>query len=1267
MKWSSSSKLAALGLLGALVGCTREKDPRVCNAGTLLLEFQCEDDLKDASELRFRLARGEESGTELSTSLSCPGVRRYEVSIGDYVAGQSFRLSATPSSDGAPLGQPNTVDRIDLEPGCTRVQVPLKIEGGVAVPKEDAAVDQNPEDGGAPEPRLDASTERGPKNRGETCSSGSECQTGFCADGVCCESACVGPCFSCALMGNMGSCSPTPDGVAPAMPKQCATQPAAMCGFDGKCDGAGSCRKHPDGTVCAQGTCEGTGSRERKVCAGGSCSAEKNLVCGTFLCDSASVTCFAECETDSQCEPGKSCKLDPDTNKKSCGKKLIGASCDVGGECESGFCADGVCCNQACTGACLSCDQLNKVGECSPVPAGADDKRKICKATEVAGCGETGKCDGNGACAKYAKGTVCGGAMCSGNDGIPASECDGNGTCVAGKPIACAPNVCRGNTCLDKCMTDADCTGGAVCTNGSCGLKPLGASCKNQGECASGHCADGFCCNKACAGTCEYCAFSTNRGKCTTVPAGDDDPRDDCKAKNPSTCKENGKCNGNGACQLFGEGTPCSEQSCNATTNMQVYAKQCDGLGTCKKVREDTSCAPHTCGGNACADSCSRDDQCVAPNSCVGSLCGKRKPGQLCSNNDQCSSGICTGEGVCCTSQCSGTCRSCKVAGKEGTCSDVPAGQDPLNQCEAQANSPCGPTGTCDGAGKCALQATGVICAGATCSADNSKEIGASTCDGAGKCSAPAGNTCQSDLVCSGSSCKASCSTDADCRNGKTCNTRTKQCGPANGAGCGSNADCGSDKCVDGYCCNSDCSGACESCAAKDTNGMNGVCAALPSGASDTACPPASCSADKKTATPASTCDGARKCTTPMAKPCGDFSCNNGVCLLTCTKDTDCLDSSKECKESQCKKKLSVVCSAAGECASGFCAPDGVCCDKACTGVCQACNSAGVCTSLSGSYPNECVPSECGFTGQCVSGACQTVANDSPCGSKTSTCTTSGQVINSPACLNQACVTPKEGNCINGFLCREGGCPTSCTSDSHCQSGYYCDGTTCKTKKSQGSSCKETKECSASLTCVNDVCCESTCGSACMACSKALNGVDDGLCRARTNGTSDSRCNDSSSCGHTGKCNGQGACVYKQALSSCGTDLYCDGAGSCGCSDQSECPAGRICQAGGKCLGPQTCEAAQCTTTQVCVWKSIESIRACVDASTAKCEKSGPACDEAPYASCPATVPPGGGPCSFSAGANECFYCLGFIEMVKASCSGGQWSLYLESADDCSD
>ncbi|MBI4705676.1 MAG: hypothetical protein HY744_31680 [Deltaproteobacteria bacterium] len=68
------------------------------------------------------------------------------------------------------------------------------------------------------------------KASGEPCSAGAECQSGMCADAVCCNASCAGPCEQCAAPGSAGSCTPQPAGA----------DPEAGCA-GGACDGAGQC------------------------------------------------------------------------------------------------------------------------------------------------------------------------------------------------------------------------------------------------------------------------------------------------------------------------------------------------------------------------------------------------------------------------------------------------------------------------------------------------------------------------------------------------------------------------------------------------------------------------------------------------------------------------------------------------------------------------------------------------------------------------------------------------------------------------------------------------------------------------------------------------------------------------------------------------------------------------------------------------------------------------------------------------------------------
>ncbi len=126
-----------------------------------------------------------------------------------------------------------------------------------------------------------------------------------------------------------------------------------------------------------------------------------------------------------------------------------------------------------------------------------------------------------------------------------------------------------------------------------------------------------------------------------------------------------------------------------------------------------------------------------------------------------------------------------------------------------------------------------------------------------------------------------------------------------NGQACNAAADCASNHCVDGVCCESDCTGACTSCALPGTEGLcrpvpagvpdpravcadmgaascgtnglcavSGGCAKYPAG---TVCTSATCKADGMMLKPAATCDGAGMCSNPPMMKCSG-GCANDTC-----------------------------------------------------------------------------------------------------------------------------------------------------------------------------------------------------------------------------------------------------------------------------------------------------------------------------------------------------------------------------------------------------
>jgi hypothetical protein len=95
-----------------------------------------------------------------------------------------------------------------------------------------------------------------------------------------------------------------------------------------------------------------------------------------------------------------------------------GTACSSASACASGFCVDGVCCENACDGTCVSCNQAGRAGKCSVYAQGSDPQRTECT-FGLGACHAT--CNGAGACDYPRAGTPCGNGC---------QSCDGNGMCV---------------------------------------------------------------------------------------------------------------------------------------------------------------------------------------------------------------------------------------------------------------------------------------------------------------------------------------------------------------------------------------------------------------------------------------------------------------------------------------------------------------------------------------------------------------------------------------------------------------------------------------------------------------------------------------------------------------------------------------------------------------------------------------------------------------------------------------------------------------------
>lgn len=197
---------------------------------------------------------------------------------------------------------------------------------------------------------------------GQTCVAKEQCASGNCIDGVCCESPCASVCMVCNLPTAMGQCSMVTAGEDPR--GDCVQDPASTCGRDGTCDGAGGCRRWPNGTECAGPSCVAGISTTARTCDGtGTCRAASTKTCAPYVCKGS--TCATQCGGNGDCDQGSPTSAASYCNGGTCVRRQgIGSACTSPIQCTAGSycnysagCSGAVCaCPASCPYSCTSSD-----------------------------------------------------------------------------------------------------------------------------------------------------------------------------------------------------------------------------------------------------------------------------------------------------------------------------------------------------------------------------------------------------------------------------------------------------------------------------------------------------------------------------------------------------------------------------------------------------------------------------------------------------------------------------------------------------------------------------------------------------------------------------------------------------------------------------------------------------------------------------------------------------------------------------------------------
>jgi alpha-tubulin suppressor-like RCC1 family protein len=332
-------------------------------------------------------------------------------------------------------------------------------------------------------------------------------------------------------------------------------------------------------------------------------------------------------------------------------------------------------------------------------------------------------------------------------------------------------------------------------------------------------------------------------------------------------------------------------------------------------------------------------------------------------------------------------------------------------------------------------------------------------------------------------------------------------------------------------------------------------------------------------------------------------------------------------------------CSGGSACVSTFCV-DGVCCESACQGQCEACgqpNNFGTCVAVAGpSVGNRPACAGQGSCGASCNGVnrqgCSYPASEKECATANciaGTAYSSSVCDGKGGCLPQTTVACGAGGCV-GTICAGG-----CSASNPCPTDQFCNAGKCFPKQALGGACTIAGACQSGK-CVDGVCCDAACDGACETCSGGghcapVKSADDdhcvggktcdaaGACKPRagsdcSSGTDcatgncvDGKCCISSSCGACQACTGGGGiCVAVTSKDDDGCTGTCDASGVCKSKQGQACGAG--CESGTFCSPDGYCCDQPCTAS--CMACNISgNLGKCTPKMPSACADAGPPAD----------------------------------------------------------
>jgi hypothetical protein len=888
-------------------------------------------------------------------------------------------------------------------------------------------------------------------NDGTLCSDGKDC-TGSdkCAAGKCTgiDLISTGGCDDNNACTNDGclqgtGCINTP--TAPGTTKFC--NDGNSCTELDKCAGStctGVPRDCNDNLPCTADSCDAAATDVTKACKHdaftGPCD-DKDACTGSDVC--LNNTCAGE---PINCDDGNPCTTDFCDTVKGCQHQSAagGSPCDDGVSCTTGdYCDAGTC--KFLSDTCVTCNtDTNCLGQddgnlcngavkCIEV---GGDKGKVCaidKATIVTcdtssdtACSITSCNPDSGACTADIKQE---GISCTSPD-----KCIANATCDAA-------GVCKG--------TAKDCNDGESCTTDSC---DPAKGCVHTALTDNAVCSDGNDCTPNSQDRCKTGKCSNTENTCTCTTDSDCDVQE---AKDGNLCNDKFACETspagkfcvlkvNTATVCSASTDPCQTSACTPGTGVcedspKITGAACDDNNVC--TLQTTCDAQGDCKGGT-ALQCNDNQPCTTDvcDKILGCFFSENVPGQVCNDNnvctsgDTCKSGICSGVSLQCDDNNPCTIDTCnKLSGCSYLIDDTLSCND---------GDPCTTPDTCDGTG---------VCVGTVLNCDDN-------------------NPCTVDLCNNNGGCKNTQVDGKDCSDGDDCTVQDScQLGLCKGkaVNCDDNNPCTTDSCSDGECtltvtlnapCNDD-----NECTTTDKCNSGGACVGqtivcdatnkcltalgcLPTKGCQTASNDGIVCNDDDSCTlgdkcsgggcqgSARDCDDENVCTTDSCDPKKPDGCV--ITANTCDDNNDCtIDSCDQVTGCEHEAVDGKVCEDGNACTEG-----GKCVGAVCSSTSVNCDDNSPCTT------DDCDPEQgCLYVAVPDDATGLTCTDDDPC---TDTSCVAGVCEPTPKicddgnpCTIDSCNEVK--GCVTADAAEAEPCDDddSCTKDTQCQGGSCTGGT----------------------------------------------------------------------------------------------------------------------------------------------------------------------------------------------------------------------------------